>query len=110
MMDVLPAIMDELHCSLDPRSFQALLNGLSKNLLGEESFSTEYFAEHLYKSESEDFLSSNEIESFQAVLGSAASGKWTVDALSKHLHSRSLKAEFVQVFLNFWTKESERVS
>lgn len=105
--------MDEkLSCSLDLRSFQALLNGLTKNLFyGIDSLTTKYLADQLFKSPEslEEFQISNEISSFREILSCAATGNWTVAQLIDHLNSKSLPGDYVQVFSNFWTKESDKI-
>lgn len=103
--------MSNLACSLPPRSFLALLNGLAKrNYHGETTFSNEVLIQELWSTtEAERPDIPTEILSFEDILKQAVEGHWDCAHLEEVLQSRSLPAEYVRVFSTFWGAERDRV-
>jgi hypothetical protein len=60
--------MEQINCSLDPRSFQALLNGIIKRqFYNQSTFTNDFLIEQLYNAESDQNDIISEIEIFEQV-------------------------------------------
>jgi len=103
--------MDSLPISLEPRPFQALLNGLiRKTFYQEPDITIEYLAGELYAdSELEAAQIVNEISLYEKILLRAGQRNWEVAEMTEFLSERSLPAEHVQVVSAVWKKERSKV-
>lgn len=106
--------MEVLSTSLDLKSFQSLLNGLNQIIYAgrtdESETGIQVLQEKVFKSSSLDFQEQrNEISLFEAILRKAAQDNWSVDSLQEFLTRRSFPADFTQIFVRFWTRESLQV-
>jgi hypothetical protein len=100
-------------CSLKAdRTFNALLNGLSKRLFHNEiSFNDEFIIEQIYnESELEKAQIIAEIESFEELLTKAGENNWDENKMEKVLNRIQLSSEHTKILLNFWGNERNKVS
>jgi len=105
--------MDSLYCSLEGRSFQALLNGINKRLFyGESStFTDEYLAEQLYSNidiEKTEIFS--QINAFEQLISKAAESNWDVSVLEDKLKRLTeINESHLKILLAFWTNEKSKI-
>lgn len=97
--------------SLEPRPFQALLNGLiKKNFYSEASITVDYLIQQLYEgSELDSAQIVHEISVFEQILRRAAERNWDSSIVCEFLNKRSLAEEYVSVFNAVWQKESGKI-
>mmetsp|Transcript_19929 Transcript_19929/g.28648 ORF Transcript_19929/g.28648 Transcript_19929/m.28648 type:complete len:187 (-) Transcript_19929:123-683(-) len=102
--------MASLLCSLEGKSFQLLLNGLSKKLFYGEDVSIEYLAEQLYTGmELEGAEVRAQIKSYEKLLRVAAFNNWDVSKFEEVLNSSNISPAHFRTALSFWTNEREKI-
>lgn len=102
----------EFPCSLKAdRTFNALLNGLSKRLFHNEVlFTDDFIIEQIYSdSELEKGQVIAEIESFEELLLKAGENNWDENKMEKVLNRIQLSSDHTKILLTFWGNERNKV-
>jgi hypothetical protein len=100
-------------CSLEGRSFQGLLNGLSKkNYEKDDTITYEYLIEQLYPGtepeQQPEIL--GQIKSVEKILKVAAEHYWDQSTFEENIQLTQLNSQQHRILVAFWMNEREKVS